>query len=238
MFLFLLEKYLGVKLVVLVKTVKNLPAMWEIQVRFQIGGIPWRRKWLPTPIFLPGRFHGNRSLAGYSLLSHKELDMTERLTLAMVSICLTLCKTDKLFSTVVKPLYTYIVHAWVPVASCAVSVLMFWVFQWMCSWISLWLLGGWCWTSCQVLFAQPRLFKFLAYFIIEFSFYYLVWVLHVSWIQTFPQIYTYCEYFIPVCALLSHFLNGVFQREDLYFNKVQFINFYFIIYVFCVLLKK
>ena len=28
--------------------------------------IPWRRKWQPTPIFLPGKFHGRRSLEGYS----------------------------------------------------------------------------------------------------------------------------------------------------------------------------
>jgi len=29
------------------------------------GKIPWRREWLPTPVFLPGEFHGQRSLAGY-----------------------------------------------------------------------------------------------------------------------------------------------------------------------------
>jgi len=28
--------------------------------------ISWRREWLPTPVFLPGQFHGQRSLAGYS----------------------------------------------------------------------------------------------------------------------------------------------------------------------------
>ena len=31
-----------------------------------VGKIPWRRKWQPTPAFLPGKFHGQRSLAGYS----------------------------------------------------------------------------------------------------------------------------------------------------------------------------
>ena len=31
------------------------------------GGSPWRKEWLPTPVFLPGKFHGLRSLAGYSL---------------------------------------------------------------------------------------------------------------------------------------------------------------------------
>ena len=29
--------------------------------------IPWRRKWQPTPVFLPGKFHGQRNLVGYSL---------------------------------------------------------------------------------------------------------------------------------------------------------------------------
>ena len=41
--------------------------------------IPWRRKWQPTPVFLPGKSHGWRSLAGYSPWGRKELDTTERL---------------------------------------------------------------------------------------------------------------------------------------------------------------
>ena len=44
--------------------------------------IPWRRNWLPTPVFLPGKFHGQKSLAGYSPWGCKELDMTEELTLS------------------------------------------------------------------------------------------------------------------------------------------------------------
>ena len=39
--------------------------------------IPWRREWLPTLIFLPGEFHEQRSLAGYSPQGHKESDTTE-----------------------------------------------------------------------------------------------------------------------------------------------------------------
>ena len=39
--------------------------------------IPWRRKWQPTPVFLPGESHGQRSLAGYSPRGHKESDMAE-----------------------------------------------------------------------------------------------------------------------------------------------------------------
>ena len=41
--------------------------------------IPWRRKWQPTPVLLPGKFHGQRSLVGYSPWNRKESDTTERL---------------------------------------------------------------------------------------------------------------------------------------------------------------
>ena len=44
---------------------------------------PWRRKELPTRVFLPGEFHGRRSLVGYSPWGHKELDTTERLALSI-----------------------------------------------------------------------------------------------------------------------------------------------------------
>ena len=43
------------------------------------GRPPWRKEWQPTPIFLPGESHTQRSLAGYSPRGCKELDMTERL---------------------------------------------------------------------------------------------------------------------------------------------------------------
>ena len=43
--------------------------------------IPWRRKWQPTPVFLPGESHEQSSLVGYSPWGLKELDVTERLTL-------------------------------------------------------------------------------------------------------------------------------------------------------------
>ena len=39
---------------------------------------PWRRKWQSTPVFLPGKFHGQRSLRDCSPWGHKESDMTER----------------------------------------------------------------------------------------------------------------------------------------------------------------
>ena len=46
-----------------------------------LGRSPGEREWLPTSVFLPGEFHRQRSLAGYSPPGHKESDITERLTL-------------------------------------------------------------------------------------------------------------------------------------------------------------
>ena len=60
------------------------PACWcrsRERHRFDpwVGKIPWRRKWQPTPVFLLGETHGQRSLAGYSPWGCKESDTTERL---------------------------------------------------------------------------------------------------------------------------------------------------------------
>ena len=41
------------------------------------GRSPWRREWQPTLVFLPGEFHGQRSLVGYSPWDCKESDTTE-----------------------------------------------------------------------------------------------------------------------------------------------------------------
>ena len=46
--------------------VKSMPAVQETGFSSWVGKIPWRRKWQPTPVFLPGESHGQRSLAGYS----------------------------------------------------------------------------------------------------------------------------------------------------------------------------
>ena len=45
--------------------------------------IPWRRDWQPTPVFLLGESHGQRSLAGYSPGGWKESDTTEPLALSL-----------------------------------------------------------------------------------------------------------------------------------------------------------
>ena len=61
--------------------IKTLPANAgrHRRCRFNpwVRKIPWRKKWQPTPAFLPGKFNGQRSLAGYSTWPHKKLDMTE-----------------------------------------------------------------------------------------------------------------------------------------------------------------
>ena len=46
----------------------STPGSWKI---------PWRREWQLIPVFLPGEFHGQRSLEGYSLGNHRESDTTE-----------------------------------------------------------------------------------------------------------------------------------------------------------------
>ena len=43
----------------------------------QVRKIPWKMAWQPTLVFLPGEFHGQRRLVGYSPYGHKESDMTE-----------------------------------------------------------------------------------------------------------------------------------------------------------------
>jgi len=57
--------------------VKNLPVMYETWFDSWIGKMLWRRKWLPTPVFLPGEFHEQRSLVGYSPWYRKESDTTK-----------------------------------------------------------------------------------------------------------------------------------------------------------------
>ena len=56
------------------QTVENLPVVKRP------GFDPWRRGWLPTPVFLPAESHGQRSLESYSPWGRKELDTTEQLT--------------------------------------------------------------------------------------------------------------------------------------------------------------
>ena len=59
--------------------VKNLLALREVFDPW-VGKIPWRRAWQPTPVFLFGESHGQRSLVGYCPWGCNELDMTKGLS--------------------------------------------------------------------------------------------------------------------------------------------------------------
>ena len=61
---------------------KNLPISAETQETWVsgfdpwVGKVLWRRKWQPTPVFLPGKSHGRRNIVGYSPWGLKESDTT------------------------------------------------------------------------------------------------------------------------------------------------------------------
>ena len=70
------KEYLPFGTSLVVQTVKNLPTVQETWVPSWVGKISWRRKWQPTPIFLPGESQGWGSLADcspYSSQGRKEL---------------------------------------------------------------------------------------------------------------------------------------------------------------------
>ena len=69
--LFFLEGFPGSSVV------KNLPASAGDASSVWVGKIPWRRIWQPTPVFLPGESHGQRSLVDYSSYGLKESDTSE-----------------------------------------------------------------------------------------------------------------------------------------------------------------
>jgi len=60
--------------------VKNPPAMqvhpWVRKIPW-VRKMPWRRAWQPTPVFLPGKSHGQRSLVGYNPKGSKESGLTK-----------------------------------------------------------------------------------------------------------------------------------------------------------------
>ena len=65
--------------------VKCLPTMRDTWVQSLGQEDPGRRKWQPTPVLLPRKFHGQRSLVGYSPWGRKELDITEWLHFGFIS---------------------------------------------------------------------------------------------------------------------------------------------------------
>ena len=64
------------------QTVTYLPATQGPWFGPQVRKIPWRRDWLPAPVFLPGEFHRQKNLVGYSPWDCKDSNMTGQLTLS------------------------------------------------------------------------------------------------------------------------------------------------------------
>ena len=75
-------------------TLRKIPEVHLIRLELAVKGFFvfclffffWRRKWQPTPVFMPGKSHGTRSLVGYSPWGRKESDMTERLLCVCVCV--------------------------------------------------------------------------------------------------------------------------------------------------------
>ena len=83
------------------QSVKNLPQFRRTGLYPWVQNIPWRRKQQPTPVFLPGKSHWQRSQVGYSPEGCKELDTTEWLThthrcesCKEISLCETIKKAE------------------------------------------------------------------------------------------------------------------------------------------------
>ena len=70
------------------QTVKNLSAMQEARVKSLGWEYPLGKGVATLSVFLPGEFHGQRSLAGYSSWGHKESDTTEQLSTALHNVIL------------------------------------------------------------------------------------------------------------------------------------------------------
>ena len=80
------------------QTIKRLPAVQETRVRSLGWEDPLEKEWQPSPVLLPGKFRGLRSLVGYSPWGCKESDTTERLHFtSSKELVLRLCKKLKLY---------------------------------------------------------------------------------------------------------------------------------------------
>ena len=71
-----------------------------------LGKVPWRTKWQPTPVFLPGKSHGQRSLAGYSPWDCKELDRSKHAcTQTRILLCILFSPLSVLSITNIFPIF-------------------------------------------------------------------------------------------------------------------------------------
>ena len=81
---------------------KSPPAMRRLGFHPWIRKMPWRRKSQPSPVFLSGKSHGQRSLAGYSPWGHKESDTTEH-TQTHTYICISYQKWSHTLYNALQP---------------------------------------------------------------------------------------------------------------------------------------
>ena len=75
--------------------VENLPAMQEAQVQSLGREDPLEKEWQPTPVFLPGESHGQRSLVGYSPRGHSERVRTQTQTHTISRVAFSLASTTR-----------------------------------------------------------------------------------------------------------------------------------------------
>ena len=117
-----------------------IPEIWRLSLNPWIEKILWRRKWQSTPVFLPGEFHGQGILVGYSPWSCKVLDTTEQLThmsLYHVFICIFLSVSiDYLFiSSLINWLFNSILFSFHVFAFC----IFFFSLEFISNFIAFWL---------------------------------------------------------------------------------------------------
>ena len=109
-----------------------------------VGKIRWKRKWQPTPVFLPGEFHVQRSLVVYLPRSHKELDTAEWACARVHTHTHTHSK--------------YVYTGWIPLLACCFTVLFRYYF-----FFSIWsFLPTLHWTSLLVSFFQQLMAHFMS----------------------------------------------------------------------------
>ena len=83
--------------------------MQETRVQSRVWEDLWRKKWQPTPVFLPGEFQGQRSLVGYSPWGCKESDTTEWLTPSLsIHVYLQICAIYTCICNCIDTLHIYI----------------------------------------------------------------------------------------------------------------------------------
>ena len=80
---------------------KHLPPMQRPRFDPWVGKIPWRRKWQLTPVFLPGEFHGQKGLAGYSPWGRKESDTTTKQTVSTIVLVSGIQRSDSVFLQII-----------------------------------------------------------------------------------------------------------------------------------------